>query len=142
MVEPSECCCFSNYRCFHPKQVYLRVWKHSRHISFSRTYFDVVNTYIWCRFSSALARFSCFNNFRCCNVFHFVRAFVWNPLNQDERQKPKGKNAPNKSMDVRRKQRLSYHVVLLLLACVLPVPAHVNAAVILLRELERKSLII
>jgi len=30
---------------------------------------------------------------------------------------------------VRREQRLSYHVVFLLLACVLPVPAHVNAAV-------------
>lgn len=37
--------------------------------------------------------------------------------------------ASNKLLDVRREQRLSYHVVFLLLACVLPVPPHVNAAV-------------
>jgi hypothetical protein len=40
--------------------------------------------------------------------------------------------ASNKLLDVRREQRLYYHVVFLLSACVLSVPAHVNAAVGLL----------
>ena len=35
----------------------------------------------------------------------------------------------NKLLDVRREQRLCYRGVFLLSACVLPVPAHVNAAV-------------
>jgi hypothetical protein len=45
------------------------------------------------------------------------------------------KGTSNKLLDVRREQLLCYHVVFLLSACVLPVPAHVNAAVRLLRLL-------
>ena len=39
------------------------------------------------------------------------------------------KQTANKSMDVRAKQRFSYHVVLLLLACVYSVSPHVISIV-------------
>jgi len=38
-------------------------------------------------------------------------------------------HAPNKSLDVRAKQRLCFHVVRQTLACVLAVSPHVNSAV-------------
>jgi hypothetical protein len=47
--------------------------------------------------------------------------------------------ASNKLLDVRREQRLYYHVVFLLSACVLSVPAHVNAAVKCLFEKKPRA---
>ncbi len=41
-------------------------------------------------------------------------------------------DTPNKSLDVRAKQRLSFHVVFLPLTCVLAVSPHVNSIVRLL----------
>ncbi len=51
----------------------------------------------------------------------------------------KGKDAANKSMDVRAKQRLCYYVALFPFACVLPVSPHVISTVSPLRVCRREE---
>ena len=47
----------------------------------------------------------------------------------EDKGRAKDKNAANKSLDVRAKQRLSFHVVFLTRSCVDSVSPHVNSVV-------------